>query len=331
MKKPESQIAWLHVVGVALVYAALIFISICVSFNATFLSGFYIAYALLISSLVIFGFWAALGSGAATDRFSQGMILGNESTLLEECWFVFMVTFVACLASQVPFWILRFVLGWQLVQESRDWFEQKISIQNIFFLTAVFAIGFAMTGYAANMYFDAMVNEIQIGHDDYVETDKVDADGTPVIEYVEVTEDNIEEMQEKRKEEYEPYKAGLSIGVAIYSAIIAVVALLFAPAIWLTLRRSGTRIGVYVAALYLVAIFLAIGILNGIWMSAGLVVWGQMIVYVVGFGFALTIAAMIPLLLSRNLGIRLASARDFRERRDEEDDEAVPELVAVEY
>ena len=137
------------------------------------------------------------------------MILGNESTLPEECWFVFMVTFVACLASQVPFWILRFVLGWQLVQESRDWFEQKISIQNIFFLTAVFAIGFAMTGYAANMYFDAMVNEIQIGHDDYVETDKVDADGTPVIEYVEITEDNIEAMQEKRKEEYEPYKACL--------------------------------------------------------------------------------------------------------------------------
>ena len=55
-----------------------------------------------------------------------------------------------------------------------------------------------------------------------------------------------------------------------------------------------------------------------------------MIVYVVGFGIALTIAAMIPLLLSRNLGIRLASARDFRERRGEEDDDAAPELIAVE-
>ena len=81
--------------------------------------------------------------------------------------------------------------------------------------------------------------------------------------------------------------------------------------------------GIFIAVLYLMAIFLLIGIPSVFLLAGGLVVWGQMIVYVVGFGFALIIAVMIPLLLSRNLGIRLASARDFRERRDEEDEESM--------
>ena len=336
MNRPESRVAWLHVVGVAFVYGVLIFIG---SAFWTYVDATYFVCVLTVSGLLIFGMWAALGSGVtservpvfsllgpllcisaiagfATSQLSPGLFLDGERSWLEEYWFVFMVVFGICIAFQVPFWILRSVLGWQLVQESRDWIDRKISLRDIFFLTAVFAVGFALPSYASSMLYNTMVDQIQIGYLENVETDKVDVNGTPLYyELVEVTEDNIDEMRKKRSEEYGLIAQGLSLGVAASFGTAAVVALLFAPAVWLTLRMSGTAKGIFMAVPYLVAIFLAIMLPYAFWFSGGFIVWGQLIQDLITTGFGFIFASMMPLLLSRSLGIRVASKRDFRERR----------------
>lgn len=70
------------------------------------------------------------------------------------------------------------------------------------------------------------------------------------------------------------------------------------------------------AALYLLLLFATASLLVT-YSSGGYVSWNQSIPYVLVIGLVFVAAAMIPLVVSRHLGIRLVNNRDFRERRNE--------------
>jgi len=118
-------------------------------------------------------------------------------------------------------------------------------------------------------------------------------------------------------EQYDPAKSGISIGVLVYSGIVAVLALLFVPAVSLTLSKSSTWKGVFIAALYLFLLFLSIGFCVSLLSVGAMVTWGQMVPYLIGFGIVFVAASMFPILVSRRPGVRLVNNRHFRERRNE--------------
>ncbi len=331
-------------VAVAIFYAILIFVA-CASIDQTNGWSFYGAYALLIPALFLFGVWAAIGpgitalravvfsllgpllvvaavAGVFTAPTTQNVFFDSELGELKQFCIVFCLSLGICVACQVPFWMFRFVFGWQLIQESRSWTEKKISIRDILLITTIFAFAFAAPRYSAKMYFDATLARIKVGETELFETDDVDADGTPLVfKEVTVTEENIEELREEGKAFYDSYKSGMLTGVMAYSAIVAVLSLLFAPAVFLALRRSGTLKSVCGATLYLLVLFLTVSFLAVSLSSVG--GWGQLFLNLIAVAFVFVTAAMFPLLVSRYCGIRLANRRDFRERKLES------ELVAI--
>jgi hypothetical protein len=269
----------------------------CASVDQTNGWSFYGAYAVLVPALFVFGVWAALGPGITvlravvfssfgpllvvaavagffTDQDMQDVFFDIELGKLKQCCIVFCFSLGVCVACQVPFWMFRFVFGWQLVQENRNWNEKKVSIRDILIITTIFAFAFAAPRYAAKMYFDATVDRIKIGETEFMETDDVDAGGIPLgFKEVTVTEENIEELREKGKKFYDSYQSSISTGVMTYSGIVAVLSLLFAPAVSLSLRRSGTLKGVCGATLYLLVLFLIVGFLTVFLSSTA--VWGS--------------------------------------------------------
>ena len=331
--KPESSFQWLHMVAIAIVYGVMIFIA-CSLIWQTNIWSMYFAYALLVPCLFIFGFWAALGPGILWLRVvvfsslgpllavagvaglaifpSNGGIVGFESSSGSALVMVFMAAFAVCVACQIPYWFFRIVFGWQLIQENRDWREKKISLKDIFFLTAVFAVGIALPGYAVNIFNDVLADQIKVGYTEMVPTDEMDADGVPLeFKSVLVTEENIKEIKELRKSQAD---SGMLMGVFAYAAVTSVLSFLFVPVVVLSLRKSGTWKGVGVAALYLMAICLAAVFFN-VLLFSGLTGWIQLLnPYLYGFGTTLVAAAMIPIVFSRGGGFRLASRRDFQAR-----------------
>ena len=75
VSKPESKIPWLHMVVIGFVYALTIF-GLCAWVNATFINLFYVAYTMLVSALLVFGAWAALGSAQVWIRVPVFTLLG---------------------------------------------------------------------------------------------------------------------------------------------------------------------------------------------------------------------------------------------------------------
>lgn len=238
MKKSEQLFAWTHIVFIAIVYAILIFVT-CIFNTFTNFWSFYIAWTIIVPALFLFGFWAALGSGmtwlrvtvmsllgpllfvAAIAGFytslSQGFLFGDDNPL-KIFTLVFLISFGACVACQIPFWFFRFVFGWQLIQKDRDWSQQKISIRDIFVLTAIFAFAFALPRIGVNMYFGLIAQEVQIGTTQFIETDEIDENGNQIVfNEVVVTKENIEEVKEAHNEQYKTYRSSMTTGVRLPS------------------------------------------------------------------------------------------------------------------
>ena len=350
MHKPEHPFAWTYIIGVAIVYGVLVSTA-CGLVNATDFWSFYFAWTIAVPSLLLFGCWAALGSGTTWLRVTVISLLGpllfaaavagfyasfsqrflfDGSNPFKVSTMVFLISFGACVACQVPFWFFRLLFGWQLIQKDRDWSQQKISIGDIFVVITIFAFAFAAPRIGVNMYFDLIVSEVQIGYTELIETDEVDKNGEPILfNEVLVTKGNIEEVKESRSKQYKSARSSMTIGVLIYSAIVATIALLFVPAVLLSLRKRGTGMGVVCAAIYLCLMMLVSGIVPNIFMSGAFIVWAQFIPYLIGFTFVFVTASMLPLVVSRVMGIRLANNRDFRELRDETTRKQSSESLAV--
>lgn len=342
MKKSEQPFAWIFIVVVAIVYAMLVFVA-CSLNSATNFWSFYVAWTITVPALLLFGCWAALGSGVAWLRVTAISLLGPLLFVAAVAGFytsfsqgypqgfffdgggpfkiftmVFLISFGACVACQIPFWIFRFLFGWQLIQKDRDWSQQKISIRDIFVLTAIFAFSFGLPSVGVNMYFDSIVQDVQIGSTELIETDEIDENGEPIVfNEVLVTKENIEEVRESRNKQYKEFRSSMTAGVLVYSAIVAVFALLFVPVVLLSLRTRGTGVGVFLAGIYLCLIMLIAGIVPNVLLSGAFIVWEQFIPYLLAFTLLFVTAAMLPLIVSRSMGIRLASNRDFRKRRNE--------------
>lgn len=318
-------------VGIALVYAILVFIA-CLLIEQTQVMSLYFGLALLLPIVFLFGAWAALGAGTTWLRVAVFSLLGPlmfvaavagvyaimysastpSSDLLGPPRAFAMAVFVSfsfCVACQVPFWFFRFVFGWQFVDSKSKWEQQQVSIRDIFLLTALFAIGFSTPRFAADMYFDTVSNSIQVGYTEFVETE--DDEGNVTMDNVVVTEENIEELREKRNRRYDTFRNSLTLAVIVYSVFVAVLALLFVPAVLLTLRMTGGVKGVCFAVAYLVLLYLGLVSIPIMTVYGGFVTWSQLSTYLIGFGALAVAAAMIPLLISRSIGFRLATKRDF--------------------
>ena len=327
-------------VAVAMVFAFIVFVGISLNGLTQFWS-FYISWTIVVPALPVFGCWAALGMGAMWLRVTVFSLLGpmlfvaaiagfyasqfwggmaflgvDWMSPFELAFAAALLTFGCCVACQVPFWILRLAFGWQLIQTNCDWSQKKISIKDMFLLTAIFAFAIALPRFGTDIFWAKSINEVQVGQVEYVV--ELDADGVPVQETIEITEENIEEFREKRRMENGTLKTGMLMGLLVYAAIVAVLALVFAPAVWLTLRMSASKKGVLFATIYLLALCLVSGGLIVFFSFGNFVMWGQVIPYMIGLAILFVAAAIIPLAVSRRRGIRLVSNRDFRERRMKE-------------
>jgi hypothetical protein len=247
---------------------------------------------------LIFGAWAAIGPEAFGIRVAAytlsgpllilvgmlGLYLTAPRTFFpgllsfpKTCVVVALISIPICVATQVPYWAFRTLLGWEFVLEQSDWEEKKFSLQEMFLLTAVFAIAFAAPRFATEVISDAIASDVQI--------EAADSGGM-----------------------------GVSIGVIVYSAVIALLSLLFTPAVWFCLRKGSTVKGVYVAVLFLFVLLSGSGCLGAVLAFGWQLPSWVIISYLFVFPAVFAVGGVLPLLASRRRGIRLVTRDDCREK-----------------
>ena len=205
--------------------------------------------SLLLPLFVVAGY-----AGLTTNVYPTPIYVGNESDFARTAFVAFMFSFGFSVACQIPFWILRLIFGWQLVPKEEAPEKAKFSIQELFILTAIYALAFSLPGYAIDMALEINGNgNVEVGASEYFEPSQSD----PNLEYglIHVTEQNVEQLRERRIEDNKMYRSRFYVISMVYYAIFAVAGLLFSPVIWLCLRRSGRFIGLGAAAIYLNVVF----------------------------------------------------------------------------
>lgn len=207
----------------------------------------------------------------------------------------------AIVAAQVPFWFLRFALGWQLVRGG----EQPVvmTIKQLFLITLVFGIAFAMPSIAGRLYVSA-------------EAAKRLALGDTTFEYVPGENETFERKEivvtlENRPELVVQLKrsglARMRTMMLFGGALLATLSLLSIPVFWFAFRFPNRKSVLY-SVLYGVLLYCLVGI--GCMLFFGLTYFWFKVSPPLIYGIALSVFMIAtPLLISNSKGIWLSTAR----------------------
>lgn len=322
---PWKQLLWLFI-G----YAIAIFLLGALSQVTWRMVFFYFAYGILIPTLLVVGAWAGLGPGSLLKRTvistSAGVLLivagmsGMEVvrpgtlgpydySLFSALGFVVSLSIPICIAAHVPYWLFRALLGWQLIHVSNEWDDRKTTIRDMFVFTAIIAVSIAAPRYAADMVYRAQIDSLQVGQMEFVESEETDVDGTPIFVEVEVTEENIYEFKEKRQRDGKSIGAGMALAILVYFLVFSLIASVFTPVIWFSLRKGSSEFSLWACAMILFLLVITIGSAVPFIAFSGRVNWVQHLPYLFGYAIAFSIASVLPLLISHRAGIRLVTRK----------------------
>ncbi len=269
------------------------------------------------SAIVHASCWSVIGDRDIVKRsiFSLGFVLivfagttAGYVLILQGEYFAIMAAQMAMLlalplivAAQVPFWFMRGLFGWQFVREGEQ--PVAISLKQLFLITLVFGIAFAMPSIAGNVYASgAAANHLPIGgtHSSV----EFLADGSIDRKEIEITSDNRPEFL---LEDIKQAKEQINYCAVFGSMALAVLSLLSIPILWFAFRLCKRKAVIY-SALYggLLYCLAALGYIPFFGWRYFLY---QISLFFV-FGTALCVFLIIaPLLISRSKGIWLSTGR----------------------
>jgi hypothetical protein len=328
---------WLRLVYLTIAYTLLVLVA-AVVLSTIQRTGVLYILAVISPFLLLSGAWSVLGPGSYVVRtfvsFSAvmimlvlpimalslmyplgGIVFGSGLNPFEQ-FFVFAcygIPFVV--AAQIPYWIFRLSLGWQLGVASDDLEEmpkaKKIDIKEMLAVTAVFAVVLAAPSRATSYLSNRYINDVEIGDIGYeTEVDEKTGDLTPIE--TRVTEENLVAHQQERATYMKSASQSGQWIVLGCAAAIAVTSLVNVPCFYIGMKVSDKYRGFQLAALYWLAIFLVGFLIPALLGRQTGSVLAEIAFYFSLWAILFAIAAALPMLIVRQWGGQLLSQRDFQ-------------------
>ena len=312
---------WFAIAGGLVIPAAFVAISIG-SFTGMWLMGSWIInliagfnFLILASAIIHASIWSVFGDRGIVKRtlvslgFVLILVLGTSvglfflvmSTAGVTGQLMMLLAFPLIVAAQVPFWVLRCGLGWQLVRED----EQPVatSLKQLFLITLVFGVASAVPSIAGNVYAsDAAANNLAVGSIHYAH--EVLEDGSYEYNEIEVTPENRQQLLLK---EIRQVKTQINQATAYSAVVLAIFSFVSIPVFWF-IFRLGKRKALLYSGLY-GALLYCLAILGFVPFYGFRYFWFQISPFYI-FGIALYLFLVIaPLLISRSKGFWLSTGR----------------------
>ena len=211
------------------------------------------------------------------------------------------------LSAQLPCWIFRSLFGWQLVFRD-DSPERSFSLRDVFVLTFVFALCFAIPQASANlgsaMFGSNVYDNTQRAHA-MISEDVLQSDGTYVSVERVLTAAEMSELR-RRAQRDDQMNSYAIYGICAISVIV--ISLLSTPVVLVTFRTKEAVTGCGFAGLYVFGIW-------SVMMAIAAIAFGvappEVFLY---FGVLLALcggAVAVPLSVARETGFRLTSPKRF--------------------
>ncbi len=273
--------------------------------------------------------WSVFGPGPSWSRFALSHAVGAPVILANAVGFWaqmvdipgsltlwvsikvgLLIAIVLTAAIQIPYWFIRFVVGWKFGFEE-DKPTSSISIREMFLVTFVFGLAFASPQIADRILLKDQLNQIKIGAQfmDMEQIDERSWSGSSVV----VSEQNIERLR-SQVQKLKFYR--MSRTIYSFAGVLSVVSLILSPLILIVLRVKRWFVAVSFTVLFgliafaitLVPVFLTtptgIRDLSELAWRHGLIIG------------TVVLAFTLPLLFSRNRGVVLHSNRTERSKKN---------------
>ena len=289
------------------------------------------SYAVFYPLLMLSGAWAVLGPGAYIVRticsitavltvFVVG-VLGCWGTTpsdqilhiapqspAETLFAIICFGIPLIYAAQFPYWLMRWIFGWQLIDGSKPPKQKKIGLKDMLTIMASLAVSAVAVTQGTSMLNPTINDSVEIGETRY-EPITDSATGEIFWDHIIVTEENIDQFrQELAAEAAELKNDGLTF-VAGYVMFIVVSTLVNIPCFYSGMNNENPIKAFYFAASYwmTLALILFFAILTIPDLSGG-------IFFALSHGIFLSLlfagAAAIPMFVVRTNGGKLVG-RDF--------------------
>ena len=230
------------------------------------------SYAVFYPLLMLSGAWAVLGPGAYIVRticsitavltvFVVG-VLGCWGTTpsdqilhiapqspAETLFAIICFGIPLIYAAQFPYWLMRWIFGWQLIDGSKPSKQKKIGLKDMLTMMAALAVSAVAATQGTSMFNPTINDSVEIG-DTKCEAITDPATGETTWDDIIVTEENIDQFrQELAAEAAELQNAGLMF-VAGYVVFIVVSTLLNIPCFYSGMNNKNPIKAFYFAASY---------------------------------------------------------------------------------
>lgn len=316
----EDRSVIVPIVGTAIVYALVIFFCALVGPTGGGFPPIILLLSVAAATVFICTVWAAMGPKRflhrwfishlvgmipATGAILAGILLTiNRSGGLdrfEDFWMPVVIMLLGILpvtlGAQIPLWLLRAIFGWQIVRIDVP-NEEKFNLRDIFAVTFVIALCFAVPQISANLMYGELNEPVSQFRSEQV----VASDGSVTYETVKLTEEELVVERERYRRElpmamYGGY--GISLGIALIISTLSI------PFLFLAMIPKDTASGCGFAAFYAFGIAIAILMLfTGFFGSVGNNPEPFLVIF--GLGASYGAAIVIPLAIIREFGYRLS-------------------------
>jgi hypothetical protein len=325
---------WKSLVYVVSAYAAVVFVT-SLLIEPTFGVAFIFAYAVFYPIVMLSGAWAVLGPGSYVARTltSVGAVLviffaGMFAVLLTSLprrpffdmemslWELLIV--IGCfgipliVAAQVPYWLGRFIFGWQLIAESDTPKAKRLDIKEMLGITAVIAVVLVAPSQAVSILTQNFVQQIVEIGDTEIETQTDPNTGETTFEEVVVDSRNIAKFQAERSAsiaEGQRFGFGFVLGYAI---VIAITTLINLPCFYLGMMVDKKGDAFSWAMFYWFGICFVLFVGVTVMTQPPGNVLAPMIIYFIFLSLIFAAAASLPMYVARFNGAKLIGRSDFR-------------------
>lgn len=308
---PPGPEHYLHLVYFSLAYAIVLFF--CILLTGSFIAPMFLIGAGVYATVILIAIWSVFGAGPYWKRLLLSHLVGaipitgvglgcltlaagNMNMVDEELWYVLVIGIISVvpttMAAQIPFWFLRGFFGWQLVVPG-DRPERAFSLQDVFVLTFVFALCFAVPQTSSK------IQAILMGDvDGLVAT--IDGETAP----------QIEEFNRRQRARQLSRQRDAYAGYGAYALAVTIISLISVPILMFVFRVQETTTGCAFSGLYALGFWL---ICASPFLMMGPGGGGDQLFVYLGIPIALSVGALaVPLMVTREMGFRLTSVRRFQ-------------------